>query len=172
MHSAITCGDTLRLTPSSESTSDEPLELDTERLPCFAIRPPAAATTKVAAVETLNKSAPSPPVPARSIRPSASISTGVASERMARAAPTISPIVSPLIRRPTSKPPICASVASPCITDSMTCSISDCLRLRPSTTCAIACWIFIASSWGCGARFSLGLPMTIMCPQPVCLRKF
>jgi len=143
MQSAITSGDTAKFTPSSDSTSEEPLELETDRLPCFAMRPPAAATTKVAAVDTLNKSAPSPPVPARSMRPLRSISTGVASDRMALAAPTISSMVSPFIRSPTNKPPICASVAWPCMTASITCSISARLKDWPSTTCAIACWIFI-----------------------------
>ena len=41
--------------------------LETERLPCFATRPPAAAATMALAVEILNVLAPSPPVPQRSM---------------------------------------------------------------------------------------------------------
>ena len=138
IESAIAAGLTERSTPSAESTSEEPDELETERLPCLAMRPPAPATTKVAAVDTLNRLAPSPPVPARSIKPSVSISTGVANDRITLAAPTISSMVSPFILRATSRPPIWASVASPCMTVRITVSMSardsDC----PATTCAMA----------------------------------
>ncbi len=45
-----------------------PERLDTERLPCFATRPPAAATTKALVVEILKVPALSPPVPTMSTR--------------------------------------------------------------------------------------------------------
>jgi anthranilate phosphoribosyltransferase len=49
----------------------------TERLPCFATIPPAAATTKAQVVEILKVFAPSPPVPQVSIICSPCISTRV-----------------------------------------------------------------------------------------------
>ena len=52
---------------SVSSTSDDPLLLETDRLPCLATCAPAAAATNVAAVDTLNRLAPSPPVPTTSI---------------------------------------------------------------------------------------------------------
>ena len=87
-------------------TSAEPLLLLTERLPCLATIPPAAATTNEAAVETLNKFAPSPPVPTISTAFSVSISTFVESDLIAFTAPDISSIVSPFIRIATNNAPI------------------------------------------------------------------
>ena len=55
-------------------------ELDeTERLPCLATRPPPQATTKLEAVDTLNRLAPSPPVPTMSTMCSPLTSTCAAS---------------------------------------------------------------------------------------------
>ncbi len=50
-----------KFTPAVSSKSAAPLLLLTERLPCFATRPPAAATTTLAMVDTLNKFDSSPP---------------------------------------------------------------------------------------------------------------
>ena len=50
-------------TPSSSSTSAEPHCDDAARLPCFATRTPAPATTSAAIVEMLNVCERSPPVP-------------------------------------------------------------------------------------------------------------
>ena len=51
------------LTPSSLSTSELPLALDTPLLPCFATNTPPAASTKAAVVEMLKVFLVSPPVP-------------------------------------------------------------------------------------------------------------
>ena len=51
------------LTPSSASTSAEPLRLVTLRLPCLATGTPTAAITRAAVVLTLNSWLPPPPVP-------------------------------------------------------------------------------------------------------------
>ena len=50
-------------TPSASRTSALPHWLETERLPCLAIRMPQAASTIAAAVEILNVPERSPPVP-------------------------------------------------------------------------------------------------------------
>ena len=63
---AICSGARSSFAPSASSTSALPLREDTERLPCFATFAPAAAATKVAAVEMLKVCAPSPPVPTTS----------------------------------------------------------------------------------------------------------
>ena len=117
---SICNGVRLRLTPRVSKTSEEPLLLETDRLPCLATRPPAAATTKVAAVETLNRFAPSPPVPTRSMRWVSSTCTGIIKSRITSAAPAISSMVSPLMRNATNQAPIWAGVASPVITCIMT----------------------------------------------------
>ena len=51
------------LTPSASYTSALPHWLETDRLPCFAMRIPAAAATSAAADEILNVPERSPPVP-------------------------------------------------------------------------------------------------------------
>src|SRR3546814_5766643 len=59
-----TCSGVRSITaPNASSTSALPDLLDTLRLPCLAIRHPAAAATNIDAVEILNVCAPSPPVP-------------------------------------------------------------------------------------------------------------
>ncbi len=64
----LTCSaDKSRLTPAASKTSALPERLETDRLPCLATCPPAAATTKATVVEILKVLAPSPPVPQVSI---------------------------------------------------------------------------------------------------------
>ena len=121
----VTCSAVkFKLTPAASNTSALPVEDDTLRLPCLATLPPAAATTNAAAVETLKILAPSPPVPQVSTRCGSLIVTGVASSRITRAAPVISSMVSPFIRKATKKPPICASLAAPVMMVFMTSIIS------------------------------------------------
>ena len=61
---ASTCGTlALMFTPSSASTSAEPLRLVMLRLPCLATGTPAAAATIAAVVLMLNSFEPPPPVP-------------------------------------------------------------------------------------------------------------
>ena len=52
--------------PNASSRSADPQREEAARFPCLATRAPAPATTNAAAVDTLNVSAPSPPVPHRS----------------------------------------------------------------------------------------------------------
>src|SRR5579875_1225054 len=99
-------------TPSASSTSAAPQAEEAARLPCLAIRAPAAAATIVPMVEMLTVCAPSPPVPTRSAtRPG--MSMWVAWSSMAAARPPSSTTVSPLIRRATPNPAICAAPAAP-----------------------------------------------------------
>ena len=56
-------GDISRFTPAVSNTSALPDFEDIERFPCLATCPPADATTKALAVETLNSPELSPPVP-------------------------------------------------------------------------------------------------------------
>src|SRR3546814_7457658 len=64
-----TCSGVRSITaPNASSTSALPDLLDTLRLPCLAIRHPAAAATNIDAVEILNVCAPSPPVPTMSMK--------------------------------------------------------------------------------------------------------
>ena len=60
---STTAGAAATLTPSASYTSALPHWLETERLPCFATRNPAAAATSAAADEILNVPERSPPVP-------------------------------------------------------------------------------------------------------------
>ena len=106
---------TSMFTPSASITSAE-LHFEVAlRLPCFATRTPAPATTKAVAVEMLNVPLASPPVPQVSTRASRpvpltssieppAIFNGVAASRMASAKPTISSTVSPFICSATSSP--------------------------------------------------------------------
>ncbi len=99
--------------PAASSRSALPLLPDTARLPCLATLPPAAATTKAAAEETLKMFMPSPPVPTMSTSLSGRRATGSASSRITCTAPTISSMVSLFMRRPIRKAPICASLHWP-----------------------------------------------------------
>ena len=81
-------------TPSASSTSADPLRELAARLPCFATRAPPAAASIAAAVEILNASKPSPPVPHVSImffgRISPSVKTSAACRRITVANPASS----------------------------------------------------------------------------------
>ena len=88
---------------------------DAARLPCLTTRAPAPATTSAAIVEMLTVWARSPPVPTMSTRARAPRSrTRV--RRASRDQPATSSTVSPLARSATTKPAICAGVASPAMT--------------------------------------------------------
>jgi len=129
------------VTPSASSTSAEPERDDSERLPCLATRTPAAAVTMAAMVDTLIEPDWSPPVPQVSTAWSGSGQRiGVARSRMVRAAPAISSGVSPFMRSPMSRAPICAGVASPSMMVPNTTAISSALRCSRRTTRAIACF--------------------------------
>ena len=56
-------GSSAKLTPAVSNKSAAPVVEETERLPCLATVPPAAATTIAQALDTLNRLALSPPVP-------------------------------------------------------------------------------------------------------------
>ncbi len=151
-----------RLTPRASRTSALPQSDETLRLPCLATRTPQAATTRATVVEMLKLLVPLPPVPQVSrivsrsmLMSSRSISTtwrptriGVARARITRAAPVISATVSPFRRMAVMKAPICAGVASPPMTWSMTSIISVSVRSWRSTTLAMACLIIRDSCRG------------------------
>ncbi len=119
-------------TPSASRTSAEPHADDAARLPCLAIRTPAAAATMVAIVEMFTVCAPSPPVPTRSVTGPVT-ENGVACASIDAARPDISAAVSPLARSATPKPAICAGVAAPSMISFMAqavCSaVSACLPM-------------------------------------------
>jgi hypothetical protein len=102
---------------------------------------PAAAHTKVEAVEILKVWAPSPPVPTMSTRPSASFTaTLVANSRMTSAAAAISPMVSFLTRNPIMIAAIIVGDTSPLmmlrIRESISSrKISRCSMTRASASC-------------------------------------
>ncbi len=98
--------------PRASSTSALPQREVAERLPCLATATPAPATTKVAVVEMLKVERP-PPVPQVSMNGPAGGVTRWARARMVDARPASSAAVSPLARRATRKPAVCASPASP-----------------------------------------------------------
>jgi len=98
----------------------------TLRPPCLATRAPAAAATKVAAVEMLKEWDPSPPVPTMSTRwVRSSIETGVANSRITCAAAAISPTVSFFTRRPMAKAAIITGDISPPMMRRIRASISS-----------------------------------------------
>ena len=109
MHHPTCSGLRSRLTPAASRTSALPERLETERLPCLATLPPAAATTKAAVVEMLKVAAPSPPVPQVSTRCCEVASTGTDKPRMTCAAALISVAVSPLALKPMRNPASCAA---------------------------------------------------------------
>src|SRR5439155_627992 len=111
-------------TPRASITSAEPFFELMLRLPCFATRTPAPATTNAVAVEMLNVALAEPPVPQVSTSASRQVPltstvelrwrfNGVAAARMASANPTISSTVSPFMCSATSRAAICASVHLP-----------------------------------------------------------
>jgi len=63
---------TVKVSLLTSKTSAEPQRLDTERLPCLAMRPPAAAATTQAPVLMLTLPMLSPPVPTMSSTAAAS----------------------------------------------------------------------------------------------------
>jgi hypothetical protein len=101
------------LTPSASSTSALPHWLDTDRLPCLAIRMPQAASTIADAVEMLNVPDRSPPVPHVSKTGPGGGAIAIAFARIVCAKPTSSVGRSPFIPSPMSSPAVCAGVASP-----------------------------------------------------------
>ena len=101
------------LTPSASYTSALPHWLETDRLPCFAMRIPAAAATSAAADEILKVPERSPPVPHVSKTSSNVRDSCTALARIVFARPTISEGRSPFIVRPTSSAATCGGVASP-----------------------------------------------------------
>src|SRR5207302_3040263 len=120
-------------TPRASSTSALPQALLAARLPCFATRPPAAATTSELTVEMLKLLERSPPVPTMSIA-SAGTVTRTATSRSADAQPAISSTVSPRMCSTASSAPSCAGVASPAITDAMAERASSRVSVRPAAT--------------------------------------
>ena len=138
MQAATSSGDRSIRAPAASSTSALPLAPDAARLPCYAMFPPAPATTKAAAVEILNVPIPSPPVPQVSIKGLRSMCTRAASSRITLAAAAISSMVSPFILRAIRIPAICACVASPAMMSPMTSCMSSKLRFCPSTSLRIA----------------------------------
>ena len=143
MHSATCSGVSCSATPAASSRSALPERLETARLPCLATLPPAAATTKVQAVEMLKVPVASPPVPTMSTTCSPSTFTPVASSRITCAAAAISSTVSPFMRRPIRNPPICAGVASPVMIRRITVVICSGVRSRRSVTVRMASCMFI-----------------------------
>src|SRR5690554_1901938 len=102
-----------RWMPATAKRSALPEEDETPRLPCLATCPPAAATTKLEAVETLNRLAPSPPVPTMSTTLSTLRCTGFISSRITWAAALISSAVSPFTAIPIKNAAICGSLSTP-----------------------------------------------------------
>jgi len=102
-----------RLKPRHSRQSALPLLPELARLPCLATTAPAPAATNATVVETLKVMPPSPPVPTVSRVSGASDCRRVAAARMARAAPAISSMVSPLADSAPRKAPIWPSVNSP-----------------------------------------------------------
>src|SRR5690554_6396414 len=133
-----------RWMPATAKRSALPEEDETPRLPCLATCPPAAATTKLEAVETLNRLAPSPPVPTMSTRWSASRCTGFISSRITWAAALISSAVSPFTAIPIKNAAICGSLSSPVMIWPMIAWVSAKVRFsrrisapRPSLICIL-----------------------------------
>ena len=143
MHSATCSGVRARLTPSASSTSAAPDLLDTLRPPCLATRAPAAAATKIVAVEMLKVCAPSPPVPttSRKLPGSPGTTTLLESSRITVAAAAISPMVSFLVRRPDSS----AAVINGEISPAMIWRISDSISSKKISRCSIT---RCSAAWG------------------------
>ena len=142
--------------PSASSTSADPLCELADRLPCLATAAPEAAATMAAAVEILKVPTPSPPVPTTSMIGVRRGVTGTTRARIASANPAISSAVSPLARKATRNPAICAGVASPSITADMTSRASPRVRSRPSSRRVSARWI-VESAIALGPHSRLAL---------------
>ena len=124
--------------PSASRTSALPNLPEAARLPCLATEAPAPAAISAAVVEMLKVPPWSPPVPQVSTSGLRRDTTGVACDRMARAAPTSSSTVSPLAQRAPSRAPIWASVASPRMITSRAPAAATSSRSRPAQADAIA----------------------------------
>src|SRR2546428_590636 len=120
-------------TASASSTSALPHALDAARFPCFATRPPAAATTRELTVEMLKLFERSPPVPTISIA-SPPTMTRTAASRSAVAKPAISSTLSPRTCSAARSAPSCAGVASPAITEAIAERASWRASVRPPAT--------------------------------------
>ncbi len=144
---ACTCsGVRFKFTPAASSTSALPQALDTDRLPCLATCPPAAATTNAAVVEMLNVCAPSPPVPQVSMTCAPATSTFAAISRITSAAAATSSTVSPLALSAMRNAPICAGVAPPVMIVRMILCMSRGLRSWPASRVSRARGMFIIIS--------------------------
>src|SRR5690606_5188938 len=134
--------------PSASSTSAAPDFEDTLRLPCLATRAPAAAATKLDAVEMLKVWAPSPPVPTMSTRwVRSATATGRANSRSTSAAAAISPTVSFLTRRPVRIAAVMAGGTSPRITMRIRSTISSWKISQCSIVrCRASCGVIVTSS--------------------------
>ena len=133
----MTSTDASILTPSSLSTSAEPVLLVMLRFPCLATAIPDPTATMAAAVEMLKVPEPSPPVPQVSTRSSREDSKTVMCLRMAPAAPAISATVSPLATSASRNARISSSAQMPCITRSIVSAISCWDKLVPVSMCVI-----------------------------------
>ncbi|MFN7916955.1 MAG: hypothetical protein U0Q55_16550 [Vicinamibacterales bacterium] len=127
-HRSTTGGAAETFTPSTSNTSALPERLETERLPCFATRTPAAASTIAEQVEMLNVPDRSPPVPQVSNTGSNRRDSDTAWARIVRARPTISCGRSPFMASPTRKPAIWASPARPSMTSAIAAEASSAVR--------------------------------------------
>ena len=127
---SVAAGGRSMATPRASSTSAAPLAEEAARLPCLAIRAPAAAATIAPIVEMFTVRAPSPPVPTRSVS-GPSRRSGVARSSMAWARPPSSPGVSPLIRSATPNPAICTGVAAPSMISAIAHDVSSADRVSP-----------------------------------------
>src|SRR5213083_2560117 len=102
--------------------------LEIARFPCLATTTPAAATTNMAIVDTLNVVRGAPPVPQRSTtRPFGGGRIAAHRSRIAVAMPAISSGPSPFIRNPRRNAPIWAGLACP----SMISAIASCAPSYP-----------------------------------------
>ncbi len=136
----VVSGKSIR-TPSSSSTSADPLRDDAARFPCFATRAPAAEATIAAAVETLNASNPSPPVPhvsticSGSVSPSAN--TRAANFRITVANPVSSATSTDRAFIATSSRIICGVSYAPDSSSSITASACARVKTPPRSTNSI-----------------------------------
>ena len=125
-------------TPSASNRSALPQALDTERLPCLAMRTPDAASTSAASDDTLSVRCRSPPVPQVSNTSSYVRASGREAARIAVAKPTISDGRSPFITRPTSSPAIWAGVARPAMISAIAADASSAVRSRRNCSLSIS----------------------------------
>src|SRR5947208_5513588 len=168
-HAPRTAAGSSSRTPSASSTSAPPTAPETARLPCLATGTPAAAATRPAAVETLSVAAPSPPVPQVSIASAGTSGMGTAWARSTRAAPASSATASPFMWSATSRPAVCAGLASPERISSTHVAISISERSWPSTTRAIASRSGTALASGGPCRLAAAQAGEEVAEQPLAL---